>query len=76
VRDQTILDDDADDAHQGETAVADERIDSILFDLPARPMTKEEKIRLIKEMIQEKKYLTRERLDAAIAKMIDEIDKD
>ena len=56
--------------------MADERIDSILFDLPVRPMSKEEKIRLIKEMIQEKKYLTRERLDAAIAKMIDEIDKD
>ena len=56
--------------------MADERIDSILFDLPARPLSKEEKIRLIKEMIQEKKYLTRERLDAAIAKMIDEIDKD
>ncbi|MEW6746316.1 MAG: hypothetical protein AB1486_26540 [Planctomycetota bacterium] len=56
--------------------MADSTVESILFDLPKRPMSREERIRLIKEMIQEKKYLTRERLDAAIDRLIEAIEKD
>ena len=56
--------------------MAGRKIEKILFDLPDRPMTKEERVRLIKQMIQEKNYITRERLDAAIDRLIEEIDQD
>ena len=63
-------------AMKGASRMAGRKIEKILFDLPDRPMTKEERVRLIKQMIQEKNYITRERLDAAIDRLIEEIDQD
>ena len=49
------------------------RIDEFLFGLPDRPLTREERIAIIKQRIQDEDYITPERLDAAMEKMLEEI---
>ncbi len=48
------------------SAMADERI--------PQDETREDKIKRIKRMIQDEEYLTHERLDSALAKLLEEIE--
>jgi hypothetical protein len=49
------------------------RIGDFLFGFPDKPLTREERIAIIKERIHDEKYLTQERLDQALEKMLEEI---
>ncbi len=49
------------------------RIGEFLFGFPDRPLTRAERIEIIRQRIKDEKYLTQERLDKALEKMLDEI---
>jgi len=49
------------------------RIDQVLFGMPDRPLTREERIEIIRRRIQEEDFVTQERLDAALEIMLEEV---
>lgn len=49
------------------------RIDQILFGMPDRDLTREERIEIIRKRVQDEEYITDERLDAALEIMLEEI---
>jgi anti-sigma28 factor (negative regulator of flagellin synthesis) len=49
---------------------------NVLFPSLEEDCSREEKVKRIKRMIQENDYITDEKLDSALAKLLDEIDQD
>lgn len=52
------------------------KIDDKLFPVMDEGCSREEKVKQIKRMIQENDYLTDEKLDSAMAKLLDEVDQE
>ena len=52
------------------------KVEDKLFPVMDEECSREEKVKQIKRMIQENDYISDEKLDSAIAKLLDEIDKD
>jgi hypothetical protein len=48
-------------------------IGEFLFGYPERPISRAERIQIIRDRVRDEKYLTTERLDRAIEKMLEEI---
>jgi hypothetical protein len=48
-------------------------IDEMLFGIPDRPMDRTERLEWIKKRVRDDEYLTEERLDAALERLLDEI---
>lgn len=49
------------------------RIGDSLFGIPDRPLTREERIEIIRQRVNDESYLTPERLDKALEQMLEEI---
>lgn len=49
------------------------RIDQVLFGMPDGPLTREERIEIIRKRVQEEDFVTQERLDAALEIMLEEV---
>jgi hypothetical protein len=49
------------------------RIGDSLFGIPDKPLTREERIEIIRQRVHDETYLTQERLDKALEQMLDEI---
>lgn len=49
------------------------RIGEFLFGYPNQNISREERIRIIRERVRDGKYITPERLDQALEKMLEEI---
>jgi hypothetical protein len=49
------------------------KLDEFLFGIPDRPMSRAERIEIIRKRISSDAYLTDERLDAALERMLEEI---
>ena len=49
------------------------RIGEFLFGFPDKPLTRAERIEIIRTRIKDEKYLSQERLDKALEKMLEEI---
>ncbi len=52
------------------------RIEEFLFGMPDRPMSRAERIETIKKRIRDPNYVTEEKLDAALERMLEEIRAD
>jgi len=48
-------------------------IGEFLFGFPDRPLTRVERIQIIRDRVRDPQYITPERLDQAIEKMLEEI---
>ena len=57
-------------------AVPETTIEELLFQLPSMPLTREERIRLIKEALTNEKEITQEGLDQVMARLLEEIQSD
>ena len=60
----------------GDGTVESSKIEDKLFPVMDKECSREEKVKQIKRMIQENDYITDEKLDSAMAKLLDEIDQD
>ena len=54
----------------------DQEIGEFLFRLPKRPLTREEKVQLIKKAIQHGDVMSQDRLDQVMARLLEEIQTD
>ncbi len=48
-------------------------ISDALFGIPAQPLSRAERIEIIKQSIRDESFLSQERLDAALERMLEEI---
>jgi hypothetical protein len=60
----------------GDGTVESSKVKDKLFPVMDEACSREEKVKQIKRMIQENDYLTDEKLDSALARLLDEIDQD
>ena len=47
-----------------------------LFDLPSRGLSREERVRLLREVVQGSEELTQEHLDHVLAKLLEEVQRE
>jgi len=55
--------------------VPDSSIDEFLFDLPHRPIDREERLRLIREAIGNEDGVTQEHLDRVMCRLLEELQR-
>jgi len=55
--------------------VSNQDIGEILFHLPQHPLTREERVRLIKQAVQSGDVAAQDRLDQVMARLLEEIQK-
>jgi hypothetical protein len=48
-------------------------LDEFLFGIPDQPLSRKERIEIIARKIRDEEYLTQERLDAALERLLEEI---
>ena len=54
---------------------SEESVDQFLFDLPRRPMTRAERLHLLKEAVADRKVVTQDHLDRVMTRLLEELQR-